>query len=156
MDQVIQDKVFMVTTYLFNAMIVFTAGTFDVLHVGHINLLLFCRQLAGPTGWVYVSIDSDDKIRYDKGEHRPVFDFKSRRDALEFLTLYGNPLINKVYEHDENRMLKQIIDSLRPDYIVVGSDYKGKEVIGDNGHNVVYYNRENPYSSSKIIKACRK
>lgn len=37
-------------------MIIYTQGSFDILHSGHINLLRKCRKLAGAEGWETVEI----------------------------------------------------------------------------------------------------
>ena len=36
-------------------MIVYTGGTFDLFHMGHVRLLAFCAEFAGPSGQVIVS-----------------------------------------------------------------------------------------------------
>ena len=61
--------------------VVFTNGCFDLLHVGHFKLLTFCRELAGPKGYVIVAIDTDSKVSKDKGEFRPFQDSETRRIA---------------------------------------------------------------------------
>ena len=47
---------------------VWTNGCFDVLHRGHIELFRFCKLLAGSDGEVIVGIDSDKKVKKDKGK----------------------------------------------------------------------------------------
>ena len=45
--------------------IIWTNGCFDILHVGHIELFKYAKSL----GFVlYVGIDSDEKVKRDKGE----------------------------------------------------------------------------------------
>ena len=46
--------------------IVWTNGTFDILHPGHIELFKVARSLGNK---VIVATDTDEKIRKDKGEH---------------------------------------------------------------------------------------
>lgn len=43
--------------------VVFTAGVFDLLHRGHMNLLWRSRQLAGPDGLLVVGVVSDKGVR---------------------------------------------------------------------------------------------
>ena len=129
-------------------------GCFDCIHVGHINMLLFCRQLAGTNGKVIVYLDSDDKMKDDK--RIPIFTYEERRAAIYALTLYGNPVVSVVYSHFNNHHLNNAIKEINPDYIIVGSDYRNKEVVGSAHSKVIFFERDNRFSSTKIIEACRR
>ena len=48
--------------------IVWTNGTFDILHPGHIQLFKVARELGD---MVIVATDTDEKIKKDKGFDRP-------------------------------------------------------------------------------------
>jgi cytidyltransferase-like protein len=50
---------------------VLTIGTFDLLHVGHLELLAGCRELAGGSGSVVVAVNRDAFVERYKGR-RPV------------------------------------------------------------------------------------
>lgn len=106
---------------------VFTNGCFDVLHVGHFNLLMYCAKLAGPDGQIVMAIDSDEKIKKDKGVTRPFFTADERRKTLLSLDLP----IAEVWTFDTNEELLRHIDTIRPDYIVKGEDWKGNVVGSD-------------------------
>ncbi len=122
---------------------VFTNGCFDLLHAGHIQLLLFCRSLAGSDP-LYVAIDSDKKIKRDKGKERPYMTESERQEALFNLTMDGNPreyghyIIDWIHVFDTNKELKEIIRQEKPDIVVKGSDWKGKRVIGQDIAQVVF------------------
>jgi len=137
-------------------MTVFCAGTFDLLHVGHINLLLFCRQQAGHNGKVIMSIDSDKKIKKDKGDDRPIFKYTDRLLALESIRLNNLRVVDLVIEHPSNEYLLDSIKLYKPDAIVVGGDYQDKEVIGSGVSKVIYYPRDYRFSSSGIIEAIKR
>lgn len=134
---------------------VFIAGCFDVLHVGHFNILMFCRQIAGFGGEVIASLDSDDKIITDKGK-APIFSMEDRADAVKTIISFDIPLVNRTFHHNDNEELEGIVYYLQPDIIIVGSDYRGKNVVGDNIAKVIYFQRDDIYSSTKIIEACQK
>ena len=55
-------------------------GTFDILHPGHIQLFKVARSLGDR---VIVATDTDEKIKVDKGDYRPVNDLCSRVAMLE-------------------------------------------------------------------------
>ncbi len=143
--------------------VVFTNGCFDVLHVGHFKLLSYCKKLAGPDGKVIVGIDSDDKIKRDKGSNRPIFDLQYRTRALYDLsyavdnrTMY---MLDSVSSFNSNTELENLIKVWEPDYIVKGSDWEGKHVVGSDlvfgtrKPMVFYYKTEIAYSTTKIIEA---
>ena len=64
--------------------IVLTAGTFDLLHEGHLNFLQTCRQIAGPDGEVHVWVNEDAFV--EKFKHvRPVHDQYTRLNVIKNL-----------------------------------------------------------------------
>lgn len=135
---------------------VFTAGCFDVLTVAHINLLLFCRQIAGPTGEVIVSLDTDERIKFTKGTNRPVFDFQNRRESILALTLMSNPVVDTVVEHSDNFILGSMIRQLKVDYVVASEFYRNGGVVGDGQATITYFKNDPRFSSTKIIEACQR
>ena len=60
---------------------VWVNGAFDVLHIGHLNLL----KHASTIGSVRVGIDTDDRIKELKGSNRPFNCFKNRMEFLKSL-----------------------------------------------------------------------
>ena len=59
--------------------IVFTNGCFDLLHLGHINLITKCAEFGDI---LIVGLNSDKSIKRIKGNHRPVEDEKTRAKNL--------------------------------------------------------------------------
>ena len=106
-----------------NKKIIFTNGCFDILHVGHISYLQKARNLGD---LLVVGLNSDRSVRALKGESRPINSQKDRAlmlAALEF--------VDFVIIFDEDTPLN-LIKTLRPDILVKGADYEGKEVVGSN------------------------
>ena len=60
--------------------IVWCNGTFDILHPGHIQLFKAARALGDR---VIVATDTDEKIKNDKGDSRPINDLCHRVAMLE-------------------------------------------------------------------------
>lgn len=139
---------------------VFANGVFDGgLHAGHINLLIKCRALAGRYGRVIVGLDSDNKIKADKGFHRPYYSEKERESHIMSLTYPIDSLIvklvNNIYFFDTNEMLYETIKNLKPDFIVKGSDWQGN-VIGSDLAEVILVDLEPKISLTKLENKIRK
>jgi cytidyltransferase-like protein len=135
---------------------VFVNGVFDILTVGHFNLLMKCRDIVGPDGKIYVAIDEDEKVMADKGLQRPIFNVHERAKALLDLRMPNDKsVIDEICFFETNLVLEMVIKRIRPDYIVKGSDWQGKVVIGSQYAKVVYMDRLISYSTTEIIRRCQ-
>jgi len=125
-------------------MIVWTNGCFDVLHRGHIELFKHAKTLGQK---LYVGIDSDDKVKQDKGLHRP---FNKLDDRVEMLM--SIKYIDKVFVFNSTEQLNDILYVVKPFVLIVGSDWKGKNVIGSkHAEHVRFFERIDGYSTTNIL-----
>jgi len=128
--------------------LVWTNGCFDVLHRGHFEMLKYAKSL-GDT--VMVGIDSDEKVKKDKGNDRPFNNVEDRKFALESIKYVDKVLIFKSKEH-----LERLIEMLEPDCMVIGSDWKGKTVIGEQYcTELKFFDRIEGYSTTNILENYR-
>ena len=97
-------------------------GVFDVLHRGHIELFNFAKNQGG---YLTVGIDADKRVKKSKGESRPVNNETDRKYFLEAIKYVDEV---KIFNSDEQ--LSNIIKQYKPDCMVIGSDWMGKQVIG--------------------------
>ena len=130
--------------------IIFTNGCFDILHPGHLKIIRECRSLAGPKGAVVIGVNSDSSVRRLKGDSRPIMDESSRCNLLVNLRQ-----VDCVVTFDEDTPIK-LIDSLRPDMIVKGGDYRAVDVVGSHLASVVIIPVETGYSTSMIVEKIRR
>jgi D-beta-D-heptose 7-phosphate kinase / D-beta-D-heptose 1-phosphate adenosyltransferase len=101
--------------------IVFTNGCFDLLHSGHVTYL----EAAKKTGdKLILGLNTDRSVSALKGPSRPVIHEADRARVLAALEA-----IDAVILFDEDTPLK-LIDAIRPDIIVKGSDYSEAQVVG--------------------------
>lgn len=125
-------------------MIIWTNGCYDVLHRGHIELFKYAKSLGHV---LIVGIDSDQKVKKDKGKDRPINNSEDRKFLLESIRY-----IDKVLIFDSKEELKNLIKDIKPDIMVIGSDWKGKPVVGqEHAKKLVFFDRIGDYSTTKII-----
>ncbi len=125
-----------------NKKIVFTNGCFDILHRGHIELLKFCKNI----GYVIVGLNSDDSIKKLKGENRPINSEEDRKFLLESLKYVDEVII---FEHETPL---ELIEKIKPDFIVKGSDYSKESIVGKELAEVVIFEKLNDCSTTKAIQ----
>jgi D-beta-D-heptose 7-phosphate kinase/D-beta-D-heptose 1-phosphate adenosyltransferase len=124
---------------------VFVNGTFDLLHRGHLELLNFAKSWGDR---VYVGIDTDRRVSEKKGPSRPIYNQEDRKFFLENLKA-----VHKVYLFDSDVQLETLINFIQPDTMIVGSDWKGKSVIGSMyAAELVFFNRMGDYATTKTIQ----
>ena len=123
---------------------VWVNGAFDVLHIGHIKLLEYAKSL----GSVRVGLDTDTRIKMLKGENRPV---NTLRDRVDFLHAIKH--VNSVAVFDTEERLIDLIKLYEPDYMVIGSDYRDKRIIGrEYVKEIVFFDRIADKSTTNIIQ----
>ena len=101
--------------------LVLTNGVFDLLHPGHVDVLLAARQEGDA---LVVGLNSDESVRRLKGPTRPV-----RTEAERAYVLAALAMVDVVVLFEQDTPL-QLIRALEPDVLVKGGDYSESTVIG--------------------------
>jgi len=128
--------------------LVWVNGCFDVLHRGHFEMLKYAKSLGD---YLLVGIDSDEKVRKDKGEGRPFNVVEDRQYALECVKY-----VDKVLTFHSREELKYLIQLMQPEVMVVGSDWKGKEVVGSEYcTELSFFDRIDGYSTTQILEGIK-
>ena len=125
---------------------IWTSGCFDILHRGHIELFRYAKSLGDE---LVVGVDTDEKVKLDKGEDRPINCLNDR-----IMMLQSIKYIDKVISFDSTNDLNETLRWYKPDIMVIGSDWKGKNVIGKIfAKKLIFFDRIEGYSSTKILES---
>ena len=127
----------------------FTNGCFDILHRGHITLLSEARAACDR---LILGLNTDASVkRLEKGSERPV-----NTEADRALVVASLSSIDMVVLFDEDTPL-QLIDAIRPDVLIKGSDYAPNEVVGadivtGDGGELVLIDLVDGYSTTDTVR----
>ena len=96
----------------------YTGGTFDLFHSGHVNFLKMCKKIADK---VIVSLNTDEFI-YEYKKSYPIINYENRRDVL-----LGCKYVDFVIPNIGGADSKQAITSVNPNFIAIGTDWAKKD-----------------------------
>ena len=99
--------------------IVLTYGTFDLFHIGHLNLIKKLRNIAGVDGKVIVGV-STDEFNNIKGK-KSIIPFKDRAEIVKNIKGVDIVIPEKNWEQKVDDIKKYNVD-----IFVMGDDWKGK------------------------------
>ena len=127
-----------------NKKTVWVNGCFDVLHRGHIELFKYAKSYGDN---LVVAIDTDEKIKKEKGNDRPFNCLEDRKEMLRSIRY-----IDGVLDFSSKEGLEHLIKLIEPDIMVVGSDWKGKDIVGGQyAKKIIFFERIEKYSTTKIL-----
>lgn len=123
---------------------VFVNGTFDVLHPGHLYLLEYAKSLGD---YLLVAVDDDARVKSKKGNTRPVNPIATRTHIM-----YSLKWVNEVTTFNTDEELESIIKKYEPDLMVVGSDWKDKNIIGSSySKKLIFFDRIQGLSTTNTL-----
>ncbi len=127
--------------------VAFTNGCFDLLHIGHLELLENARKLGDI---LIVGLNSDDSVRRLKGPQRPINTQLDRARILAALEV-----VDYVVIFNEDTPL-ELIQTIKPDFLIKGGDYRpdaivGSEFVESYGGKVIVFPLVHGKSTSDLI-----
>ena len=131
--------------------VVFTNGVFDLLHPGHVDVLVAARLLGDA---LVVGVNTDASVRRLKGPERPI-----RTDAERALVLAALECVDAVATFDADTPL-ELITALAPDVLVKGGDYTPDSIVGApfvtaRGGEVVVVPLTEGHSTTRTVEKLR-
>lgn len=123
-----------------NKTVVYTSGTFDMLHANHIKMIEYARQLGDI---LIVGVNTDELVMSYKSQ--PIIPFEERIALVKALK-YPDIVIP---QHSLNHADK--VEKLNFDVFVVGDDWAGKyDYLKKQGVSVVYFPYGKGVSSTEL------
>lgn len=122
---------------------IITFGTFDVFHVGHINIL----QRAASLGDTLIVGVSTDKLNFDKKGRNPIYSEYDRMKIINSLRY-----VNLCFPEESLEKKAEYIKQYNADVLVMGDDWAGKFDYLKEFCDVVYLERTPSISTTEIIE----
>ena len=120
-------------------------GAYDMLHVGHINLINFAKSKGDH---LLVALDTDERVKKSKGFKRPVNDLLTRMTIMKNIRE-----VNEVRSFGTDGELIDILIDYKPDYRVIGSDWKNGLIVGrEYSGELIFYERNDERSTTKTLE----
>ena len=126
--------------------IVITFGTYDLFHIGHLNII---KRAASLGDYLIVGI-STDKLNFKKKNKNPIINQNDRKTIIESIKYVDETFFEESLEEKREYLLKY-----KADILVMGDDWKGKFDCFKDIVKVVYFERTKDISTTdlkKIIK----
>ena len=103
--------------------VVFTNGCFDIIHVGHIQMLSEAKKQGE---YLIVGLNSDASVKRLKGEGRPINSELDRKYLLESIKY-----VDEVIIFNEDTPI-DLIKKIRPNVLVKGGDWPIEDIVGSD------------------------
>lgn len=117
-----------------NKTVVYTSGTFDMLHINHLKMIEYARALGDI---LIVGVNTDELVNEYKSE--PVIPFEERIALMKAIKYPDIVIPQHSLDHRDK------VKKLKFDIFVVGDDWAGKyDYLEELGVSVVYF----PYGKS--------
>jgi glycerol-3-phosphate cytidylyltransferase len=125
---------------------VITFGTFDVFHIGHVNILERAKQEGD---YLIVGVSSD-ALNFSKKQRYPIYSQADRIKILESLRF-----VDEVFVEESLELKAEYIQRAKADVFVMGDDWAGKFDDMRQYCEVIYLPRTPSISTTEIIEVVK-
>lgn len=126
---------------------VITYGTYDLLHIGHINLLRRAKELGD---YLIVAL-STDEFNWDEKQKKCYFTYEERKQILEAIRYVDLVIPETCWDQKRTDIHEYNVDTF-----VMGNDWEGRfDFLKEEGAEVVYLERTPGISTSDIKKSLK-
>ncbi len=125
---------------------VITFGTFDVFHVGHVNIIERARSLGD---YLIVGISSD-KLNISKKGRAPIY---SEQDRIKIIG--SLKFVDETFLEESLELKEEYLKKYNADILVMGDDWKGKFDHFNSICEVKYLERTPSVSTTELIEIAK-
>lgn len=100
---------------------IYSGGTYDLFHWGHVELLRRLKDMAGKDGQVIVALNTDEFVEEFKGK-RPVMSYDEREAVLKACVY-----VDEVVKNTGGKDSRPTILAVDADFVVAGTDWCEKD-----------------------------
>jgi glycerol-3-phosphate cytidylyltransferase len=122
----------------------FTASSFDLLHPGHIVMLMEAKTMCD---YLIVGLLTDPTIDRPSTKNKPIQTIFER-----YIQVAGCKYVDEVIPFESEKDLVDLILTVNPDIRFVGIEYKDTEHTGVDLCNIHYNERRHSFSTSDLRK----
>ena len=126
---------------------IITFGTFDLLHIGHINILERSKNKGNK---LIVGI-STDELNFNKKNRYPIYSQKERKKIIESLKF-----VDEVFFEESLEKKREYILKYKADILVMGNDWEGKFDEFNDICQVIYLERTPSISTTHLVETIKK
>ena len=126
----------------------FVASCFDMLHAGH---CLYLQEARSVCDYLIAALQEDPTIDRPH-KNKPIQSLKERD-----IQLRSNRYVDEIITYKTEKDLEEVLQKIRPDIRILGSDAKGYSITGQEYcKNIYYHNRDHNFSSTELRKRINK
>ncbi|HCR4065276.1 TPA: adenylyltransferase/cytidyltransferase family protein, partial [Proteus mirabilis] len=122
---------------------IITFGTFDVLHIGHINII----ERAAEFGDYLIVGVSSDSLNYSKKQRYPIYNEVDRMKIISSIKS-----VDEVFIEESLDLKLEYIKKYKADILIMGDDWLGKFDWVKPTCEVIYLPRTPSISTTQIIE----
>ena len=122
---------------------IITFGTFDVFHVGHINIIERAKKLGD---YLIVGVSSDE-LNFSKKQRYPIY---NQTDRLKIIS--SMKCVDEVFIEESLELKLEYIKKYKADILVMGDDWTGRFDWVKTDFEVIYLPRTPSVSTTEIIE----
>ncbi|ELN2575631.1 MULTISPECIES: adenylyltransferase/cytidyltransferase family protein [Enterobacter] len=122
---------------------IITFGTFDVFHVGHINIIERAKNLGD---YLIVGVSSDE-LNFSKKQRYPIYNQSDRVKIISSMKC-----VDEVFIEESLELKLEYIKKFKADVLVMGDDWTGRFDWVKSDCEVIYLPRTPSVSTTEIIE----
>jgi len=122
---------------------IITFGTFDLFHIGHLNMIKNCLKMGDE---LIVGI-STDKFNFEKKKRYPIINQNERLEIIK--NIKG---VTECFFEESFELKKHYIQKYNADIFIIGNDWEGKFDYLNDICKVIYLPRTENISTTELIE----